>query len=126
VPSLGRPDPQHTINCRDAKTWTAGTIYDGELVSDRDDFQVQRGARLDDKSERVEQRDNDGRHIAGYRRTLAASIDATPTKFSVDTAGSVGGPLMREVSVGQTSGAAQRCSTPASLRELAIRDPHRR
>jgi hypothetical protein len=30
---------------------------------------------------------------------------------------------MREVSVGQTSGAAQRCSTMASLRELTIRDP---
>ena len=31
-------------------------------MSERDDFQVQRGARLDDKSERVEQRDDDGRH----------------------------------------------------------------
>ena len=30
---------------------------------------------------------------------------------------------MREVSVGQTSDAAQRCSTLTSPRELAIRDP---
>ena len=30
---------------------------------------------------------------------------------------------MREVSVGQTSGAAQRRSTLVSARELAIRDP---
>ena len=27
---------------------------DGELVSERDDFQVQRGARLNDRVERVE------------------------------------------------------------------------
>jgi hypothetical protein len=31
---------------------------------------------------------------------------------------------MQEVSVGQTSGAAQRCSTLVSTRELVIRDPH--
>jgi hypothetical protein len=35
-----------------------------ELVSEREDFQVQRGARLDDKSERVEQRDDDGPHAS--------------------------------------------------------------
>jgi len=35
---------------------------DGQLVSERDDFQVQRGARPDEKSERVEQRNEDGRH----------------------------------------------------------------
>jgi hypothetical protein len=28
---------------------------DGQLVAERDDFQVQRGARLDEKSKRVEQ-----------------------------------------------------------------------
>lgn len=38
------------------------SIDDGQLVSERDDFQVQRGARLDEKSERVEQRHDDGRH----------------------------------------------------------------
>jgi hypothetical protein len=35
---------------------------DGQLVAERDDFQVQRGARLDDTSQRVEQRNGDGRH----------------------------------------------------------------
>jgi hypothetical protein len=36
---------------------------DGQLVAERDDFQVQRGARLDDTSQRVEQREeDDGRH----------------------------------------------------------------
>jgi hypothetical protein len=35
---------------------------DGQLVSKRDEFQVQRGARLDEKSERVEQRNDDGPH----------------------------------------------------------------
>ena len=39
---------------------------DGQLVAERDDFQVQRGARLDEKSERVEQRNDDGRH-KGYK-----------------------------------------------------------
>src|SRR4030095_203825 len=34
----------------------------GQLVSKRDEFQVQRGARLDKQSERVEQRDDDGPH----------------------------------------------------------------
>jgi hypothetical protein len=33
-----------------------------ELVPKRDDFQVQRGRPPDDKSDRVEQRNNDGRH----------------------------------------------------------------
>jgi hypothetical protein len=32
------------------------------LVAERDDFQVQRGARLDEKSKRVEQRHGDRRH----------------------------------------------------------------
>jgi hypothetical protein len=35
---------------------------DGQLMAERDDFQVQRGARLDDKSQRVEQRNDHGRH----------------------------------------------------------------
>ena len=35
---------------------------DGQLVAERDDFQVQRGARLDEKSKRVEQRHGDRRH----------------------------------------------------------------
>jgi hypothetical protein len=35
---------------------------DGQLVSERDDFQVQRGTRQDEKSERVEQRNDNGRH----------------------------------------------------------------
>src|SRR6186997_1770421 len=38
------------------------SIDDGQLVLERDDFQVQRGARLDEKSERVEQRNDDERH----------------------------------------------------------------
>ena len=40
----------------------ADGAIDCQVVSDRDDFQVPRGARLDDKSQRVEQRDDDGRH----------------------------------------------------------------
>ena len=37
-------------------------MEDGQLVAERDDFQVQRGARLDEKSQRVEQRNDHGRH----------------------------------------------------------------
>ena len=44
VPSLRQPGPQHTINCREAKTWVARSIHDSQLVSERDDFQVQRRA----------------------------------------------------------------------------------
>jgi len=61
-PSLRQPRPQQTINYRESEPWTAGTIHHGELVPECDDLQVQRDARIDDKSERVEQRDDDGPH----------------------------------------------------------------
>ena len=35
---------------------------DRQLMSERNDFQVQRGARPNEQSERVEQRDGDGPH----------------------------------------------------------------
>jgi hypothetical protein len=38
------------------------TMDDGQLMAERDVFQMQRGARLDDTSQRVEQRNDDGRH----------------------------------------------------------------
>ena len=62
APGLREPRPKETVRRRQGKTGTAGSIHDGELVSERDDLQVQRGARLEEKSERVEQRDDNGRH----------------------------------------------------------------
>jgi hypothetical protein len=43
APGLREPRPEETVGRREAKTWAAGSIHDGELVSKRDDFQVQRG-----------------------------------------------------------------------------------
>jgi hypothetical protein len=38
------PTPQHPVHLRQTKTWAAQSIHDGQLVSERDDFQVQRSA----------------------------------------------------------------------------------
>ena len=62
MPALRQPDPQHPINCRESEPWTAGTIDHGELVSECDDRQVQRRAGANEKTERVEQRNDDRRH----------------------------------------------------------------
>jgi hypothetical protein len=58
---------------------------DGQLVAERHDFQVQRGARLDDKSQRWSSEMTTDDTTAGYRRMPGSSIDATRTKFSVGT-----------------------------------------
>src|SRR5262245_19319194 len=62
APCVREPRPKDSIGRREAKTRAPRSIDDGQLVSERDDFQVQRGARLDEKSERVKQRNEDGRH----------------------------------------------------------------
>jgi hypothetical protein len=36
---------------------------DGQLVAQRDDFQVQRNARPDQEAKGVKERDDDGRHV---------------------------------------------------------------
>lgn len=54
-----RPQP---VGRRESKTWTARSVEDRELVSERDAFQVQRGAGPDHKPKRVDQREDDGRH----------------------------------------------------------------
>jgi hypothetical protein len=51
VPSLRQPCPQHTINGGEAKSWTARTIRNSQLVSKREDLQVQNGARADQQPE---------------------------------------------------------------------------
>jgi hypothetical protein len=44
APYVREPRPENSIGRREAKTWASGSIHDGQLVSERDDFQVQRGA----------------------------------------------------------------------------------
>jgi hypothetical protein len=64
---------------------------DGELVSERDDFQVQQGARPDQEAKGVKERDDNGRHDGrlsenahnlNRRNTYAVlgrhTVDATP------------------------------------------------
>ena len=51
APGVRERDPQETVGRRQAKTRAPRSIDDGQLVSERYDFQVQRGARPDDKSE---------------------------------------------------------------------------
>jgi hypothetical protein len=43
-------------------TWSAGSVHDRELVSEREDLQLQRRAGPHQEPKRVEQRDDDGRH----------------------------------------------------------------
>ena len=44
APRLREPRPQYPVSWRESKTWRAASIDDGELVSECDDFQMQRGA----------------------------------------------------------------------------------
>ena len=62
APGVREPRPQDSIGRREVKTGTSRSMEDGQLVAERDDFQVQRGARLDEKSKRMEQRHGDRRH----------------------------------------------------------------
>jgi len=59
--ALRQPRPQQTIDSGEAKSWTAGTIRNGQLVSKGDDLQMQSGTRTDQQPERVEER-NEDRH----------------------------------------------------------------
>jgi len=44
TPCLREPRPKDSVGPREAKTWAAGSVHDGDLVPERDDFQVQRDA----------------------------------------------------------------------------------
>jgi hypothetical protein len=46
---------------------------------------MQRGARLDKKSERMEQRDDEGPHACRPSENARTSVEATRKKFSVAT-----------------------------------------
>ena len=59
------------------------TMDDGQLMAERDVFQMQRGARLDDTSQRVEQRNDDGHDEPNLFGT-ACNLNVTRrTKFLV-------------------------------------------
>jgi hypothetical protein len=62
APGVREPCPQDSIGRRKVTTRAPRSIDDSQLVPKRNDFQVHRGARLDEKSERVEQRNDDRRH----------------------------------------------------------------
>ena len=85
APGVREPCPQEAVGRRETKTWAPRSMDDGELVSERDDLQMQQGARLDQEAKGVKERDDDAT-TAGYRRTRTTSIDATRTEFSVGTA----------------------------------------
>jgi hypothetical protein len=38
APGVREPRPEETVRRREAKTWAAGSIHDGELVPKRDDL----------------------------------------------------------------------------------------
>ncbi len=44
TPRLREPRPQRPVSKGEAKTRTSGSMHDGQVVSERDDLQVQRGA----------------------------------------------------------------------------------
>ena len=56
-PGVREPRPQDSIGRREAKTRATRSMDDVSAGDGGDDFQVQRGARLDDKSQRVEQQE---------------------------------------------------------------------
>ena len=62
TPRLREPDPHYPVSRCETKTGAPRSIDYAQLVSERDDLQVQRGARADHELERVEQGDQDGRH----------------------------------------------------------------
>jgi|SRR5688572_6863662 len=41
APCLREPRPEQAVNLRETKAWSVRSVQDGELVSERNDFQVQ-------------------------------------------------------------------------------------
>jgi len=41
APCLREPRPEQAVNLRETKAWSVRSAQDGELVSERNDFQVQ-------------------------------------------------------------------------------------
>ena len=61
-PGSREPRPQHPVGRRQTETWAPRSMDNRELMSEREDFEVQRRAGPDQRPKRVEQRDDDGRH----------------------------------------------------------------
>src|SRR3954467_9261781 len=62
APDARETRPEEAVCWRETKTRTARPMDHRELVSERHDFEVQRRARADEGSQRVEQRSEDGDH----------------------------------------------------------------
>jgi hypothetical protein len=84
-PSLRQPRPQQTIESGEAKSWTAGTIRNCQMMSKREDLQVQRRTGTDQQPERVEERNDDGHDDRAYSERLTTSIVTRRTAFLVGT-----------------------------------------
>ena len=73
APGVWEPCPKKAVGRRETKTWAPRSTDDGELVSERDDFQVPQGARSDQETKGVKERDDDGRHNRIHRIVAAPS-----------------------------------------------------
>ena len=62
APHLREPGPEHAVDRREKQASAARAVENRDLVSERDNFQVQRRARPDEEAKRVEQRNEDGHH----------------------------------------------------------------
>ena len=87
APRPREPGPQHSVGRREAKTRASRSIYDGQLVSERNNLQVQRSARADHEPERVEQGEEDGRHDLRLSKNAYNLNRRNGTVFSVATGG---------------------------------------
>jgi len=68
APGSREPHPQHSVCRGQTEAWAARSIDHGELMPEREDFEMQRCARLDQEPKRMQQRDDDGRHASSLSK----------------------------------------------------------
>jgi hypothetical protein len=69
APCLRQPRPQQSVGRAEPQSVRPRSVDDSQLVSERDDFQVQRGAGPNHQPKRVGQRDDDTDHEASLFET---------------------------------------------------------
>jgi len=80
-PSLRQPRPQQTIDSGEAKSWTAGTIRNGQLVSKGDDLQMQSRTRTDQQPDEWRNETRTDTMDRAYSERLTTSIVTGRTAF---------------------------------------------
>jgi len=80
-PSLRQPRPQQTIDSGEAKSWTAGTIRNGQLVSKGDDLQMQSRTRTDQQPDEWRNETRTDTMGRAYSERLTTSIVTGRTAF---------------------------------------------